>query len=212
MSELDILRGILMDNDCNYLGQIYDGLVVRHINVDSYNTYMKHTRHIIYMKDTSSLLSFNKNTLSNKDFKDLRKKMGLPKYNSIFHELGDVIGGIITGNIEYLDWLKLPILDNPGSTILSDIYAELDGSIHNMHSALIKKLHSKKMLNWLPIEYRWKQMSLFSQTNKLYVFYDDIYNAKNFDTVQPTITSEIEYQKFLNKITNIEISARRGAL
>jgi len=214
----EIIRGILSDHGLFYLGTVVDGLRSRGVGANGLVCAPVFMRRVVYMQDTNLLLMVNPNRAlpTSQELEDLARDVGSHDWEVTFHEIGDVISRILEGDMAYLDWARLPIINQPEAEYLRKIFSELEISLDDCHLALTKRINASETSKWLPLDYRLAQMLAFARTGRIEVNYFTALghlqeNPGNYEVYESAI-SEIRFRHLIDRLRSIETNARRGIL
>lgn len=214
----DILRGILGDYGYFYLGTVVDGARVRGVGAGGLVCAPQFVRRVVYMQDTNLLLSIDpdRELVGPEKLQELAGETLGNDWEVSYHELGDVIGGVLTGDMSYLDWVRLPIIDQPDPEYLRKIFAALDSTLEDCYLALVHRASAGFRTQWMPLDYRIAQLLAFARTGKIEVNYFTALahleeNAAGYE-VYESATDEVRFQRLVTQLRSIETNARRGIL
>jgi len=222
----DITREILSDYGYFYLGTIVDSMASRGIPTNGYIIGPRYIKHIVYMQDTNLLLTIDpkRELVSPIELEKIASESLNSDYEISYHELGDVISGILEGDMSYLEWIRLPILNQPQPEYLNKIRAELISKIDDCYLALVKQAVGisdghwllANRSQWMPLDYRLVQLLAFARTGKIEVNYFTALAHLQADSndyqVYESAKDEIVLQHLSIELRNIETKARRGIL
>ena len=122
----NIIRGILSDYGYFYLGTVMDGARTR--GIGQLVCAPQYVQHVVYMQDTNLLLSIDpdRELVGPKELQKLTSEALGKDYEVSYHELGEVVAGVLAGDMSYLDWVRLPIINQPDPEYLRKIFTELE--------------------------------------------------------------------------------------
>lgn len=212
---LDIIRGILTDNNCFYLGMIIDGKNHRGIDPKGFIVSPFYTRHIVYLTDTDSLLTGRTRLKTRETLQTAFKSKLTKDWEVIPHEFGDVTGGILDGNMAYLDFMRLPIVQESDAEYLKTTYSILSQHLPSADLALARRVKTGFSTSWMPLDYRWAQTTAFIRTGKIEINYSNIWAylaSEKHDEVYENLGSERYYEYLRDELNKLESKARRAIL
>ncbi len=214
----DIAREILGDYGYFYLGTVVDGICTRGVGAGGYVIGPQYIQHVVYMQDTNLLLAIDpdREIVSSEKLQELAKEALGKNWEVSYHELGDVVTGLLTGDMSYLDWLRLPIINQPDPEYLRKIFIELETSLGDCYLALVQRAITGDRAEWMPLDYRMAQLLAFARTGRIEVNY---FIALAHLTEQPegyqvyeNVRDEVRFQQLAKQLRSIETKARRGIL
>jgi hypothetical protein len=215
----DAIRGILSDYGYFYLGTVVDGARNRGVGAKGMLVSPQFVRHVIYMKDTALLLSIDPDhkLMSSEQLQELASEAIGKDWEVSYHELGDVVTGLLDGDMTYMDWVRLPIIDQPNPAYMGQIFKEFERTLDSCHLALVERLKvCGDRPDWFPLDYRWAQMLAFARTGKIEVNYftalDHLRERADDYEVYASAMDQIDYRHFSQRIRSIEMKARRCIL
>ena len=214
------IRGVLSDHGYFYLGTVIDGARSRGVGAGGAIVAPQFIRHVIYMQDTDLLLSIDPDrNLPSPHLLALKTREVLGSdYEITYHEIGSLVTGLLSGDITYMDWTRLPIIDQPEPEYVRQILNEFDAARDECYLALIKNISDGIYQNpyWMPLDYRLVQMLVFARTGKIEVNYftalDYLREQANGYEVYPNAMAKIKLEHLIDRLRSIESSARRGIL
>lgn len=214
----DILRGILSDYGYFYLGTVVDGARVRGVGAGGLVCAPQFVRRVVYMRDTNLLLSIDpgRELVGPEKLQELAGEALGKDWEVSYHELGDVVTGVLTGDMSYLDWVRLPIIDQPDPEYLRKIFTALELNMEDCYLALVQRATVGDRAQWMPLDYRVAQLLAFARTGKVEVNYFTALALLGEDAagyeVYESATDEVRFQRLVTQLRSIETNARRGIL
>lgn len=214
----DTARDILSDYGYFYLGTVVDGIRIRGVGASGYIIGPHNIRHVVYMQDTNVLLAIDpdREIVSSEKLQELAGEALGKDWEVSYHELGNVVTGLLTGNMSYLDWLRLPIINQPHPEYLRKIFAELESNLSDCYLALVQRATAGNRAEWMPLDYRLAQLLAFARTGKIEVNYftalAHLEEQPDGYQVYESVTDEVKFQRLAKQLRNIETQARRGIL
>lgn len=210
-----ILKGVLTDHGLFYLGTIVDSVRSRGVGDDGFIVAPQFIRHVIYMEDTNFLLANHNGECPTNETLAFKAKNEINKdWDVKFHELSKVVHGLCIGCIDYIDLMKLPLIEENGS-VISDLFNEFQDGVEDCHATLVDRMHSESKEDWMPLDYRWLQMLVFARTKKIEVNYSTalghLQGQEDFQ-IYDSAMSDVKHARLVAKLTDIELNARRGIL
>lgn len=211
----DVVRGILSDHGLFYLGTVVDGVKKRGVAREIITPGT--IKHVVYMQDTNLLLQIDPDrVLPTPQELEIACRAALgADYEVTFHELGEVITGILAGDMSYIEWARLPIVNQPEPEYLRKLFQELEQQLDDCFSALSVRMHPGRISDWMPVDYRWAQMLVFARFGKIEVNYFTalgyLQESPDFE-VYPSAVSEVRLPHLAQSLRSIETNARRGIL
>lgn len=214
----DTARDILSDYGYFYLGIVVDGVRIRGVGAGGYVMGPQNIRHVVYMQDTNLLLAIDpdREIVNSEKLQELASETLDSDWEVSYHELGDVVTGLLTGNMSYLDWLRLPIINQPDPEYLSKIFSELESNLSDCYLALVQRATAGDRAHWMPLDYRLAQLLAFARTGKIEVNYftalAHLEEQPDGYQVYESVKDEVRFQRLSKQLRNIETQARRGIL
>jgi hypothetical protein len=212
----EIIRGVLDDHGLFYLGTVMDGARTR--GVGQLTCGPQHIQHVVYMQDTNLLLSIDpdRKLVTPLELQELVREQISKDYEVSYHEIGEVIQGILSGDMSYLDWLRLPIINQPDPEYLRKIFVALEANLEDCYLALVERATWGGRATWMPLDYRQAQLLAFARTGKIEVNYFTALAHLQEDAdgyqVYESATDEVRFQRLAQELRSIETNARRGIL
>ena len=215
----DILRGILSDYGYFYLGTVVDGARVRGVGASGLVCAPRLVRRVVYMQDTNLLLSIDpdRELVGPEKLQELASEALDKNWDVSYHELGDVVGGILGGDMSYLDWARLAIIDQPDPEYLRQIFTTLETNLSDCYLALVSRASVGFRASWMPLDYRTAQSLAFARTGKIEVNYFTALahllssDAESYEVYESAM-DEVRFQRLVTQLRSIETNARRGIL
>jgi hypothetical protein len=211
-----IIRGILSDYGYFYLGTVMDG--ARNRGVGREVCAPQYVQHVVYMQDTNLLLSINpdRELVGPQELQKLTGDALGKDYEVSYHELGEVVAGVLAGDMSYLDWVRLPIINQPYPEYLRKIFTEIESNLDDCYLALVKRMSINNKSSWMPLDYRYAQALAFARTGKIEVNYFTaltyLQNSVDGYQVYESAADEVRFQRLATELRSIETNARRGIL
>jgi len=212
----EIIRGVLDDHGLFYLGTVMDGSRIR--GVGELICAPQYIQHVVYMQDTNLLLSVDptRTLVTAQELQDSVRGQLSKDYDITYHELGEVVAGILSGDMSYLDWLRLPIINQPNPEYLRKIFVALETSLEDCYLALVERATWGGRAKWMPLDYRQAQLLAFARMGKIEVNYftalAHLQESPDGYEVYESATDEVRFQRLAQELRSIETSARRGIL
>jgi len=212
----EIIRGVLDDHGLFYLGTVMDGSRIR--GVGELICAPQYIQHVVYMQDTNLLLSVDptRTLVTAQELQDSVRGQLSKDYDITYHELGEVVAGILSGDMSYLDWLRLPIINQPNPEYLRKIFVALETSLEDCYLALVERAAWGGRAKWMPLDYRQAQLLAFARMGKIEVNYftalAHLQESPDGYEVYESATDEVRFQRLAQELRSIETSARRGIL
>jgi hypothetical protein len=211
----EIIRGVLDDNGLFYLGTVMDGARIR--GVGKFLMAPQHVQHVVYMQDTNLLLSIDpdRTLVTPLELQASVREQISKEYEVTYHELGGVVQGILSGDMSYLDWLRLPIINQPDPEYLRKIFVALESNLEDCYIALVARASAGRRTSWMPLDYRLAQLLAFARFGKIEVNYFTALahlQERHEHEVYESATDEVRFQRLVSKLRSIETNARRGIL
>ena len=214
----NITRDILSDYGYFYLGEVVDGIRTRAVGAGGLVIGPQFIRHVVYMQDTNLLLAVDpdRELVGPEKLQELASETLGRDYEVSYHELGSVMKGILTGDMSYLDWMRLPIINQPDPEYLRQIYTELETNLDDCYLALVQRATISSRAHWMPLDYRLAQLLAFARTGKIEVNYftalAHLQDQSDGYQVYENIRDEVRFQQLAKKLRDIETKVRRGIL
>jgi len=213
----DLSRDILGDYGYFYLGTVIDGARNRGIGKMVGAAPMV-VKHVIYMQDTNLMLSIDPNhkLVGPEELREVVRDPVNSREDIYYHEIGSVVAGILSGDMSYLDWLCLPIINQPEPEYINTMFVELGVNLSDCYLALVARAKIAPIVSWMPLDYRAAQFLAFARTGKIEVNYFTALAHLQEDTrdyeVYESATDEIRFERLARELRSIETKARRGIL
>jgi len=215
---INIAKDILSDYGYFYLGEVVDGIRTRAVGAGGLVIGPQHIRHVVYMQDTNLLLAVDpdRELVGPEKLQELASEALGRDHDVSYHELGDVMTGILTGDMSYLDWMRLPIINQPDPEYLRQIFTELETNLDDCYLALVQRATVGTREHWMPLDYRLAQLLAFARTGKIEVNYftalAHLQDQPDGYQVYENVRDEVRFQQLAKQLRDIETKARRGIL